>query len=157
MSLSIDGVWKAGVWATTVWANGVWREGAAPTPTPSPTPETASSGGSSLTFEEWLARHPWLRDLEIRPNWYQYPAEKKKVKAKLLAAAREKKKAERRLSFAKGSDDLDRLLALLAEAQKRYDEMLAAYQEGIALWERARAAEEEEEEEFIEFLTEFLS
>lgn len=116
----------------------------------------SSGGGSSLTFDEWLARHPWVRGLEIRPNWYAYPKQKKKVKAQILKAAREKKSVEQKMSFAKSSGDLTRLLATLNVMQERLAALREMYREGMAAYQTDIAREAEEEAEFMELLTEIL-
>jgi hypothetical protein len=111
------------------------------------------SGGTSLTFAEWLARHPWLRDVPIRPNWYQYPADKAKLKREIVKAAKKKKRIERELSFAKSPNELQAKIATFNAVQEKLSTLMEFYRRAM---EAYKAAEEEEESELMDLLTELL-
>ena len=150
MSLSVDGVWKAGVWATTVWQAGVWREGPYVPPTPTPTVSTSTGGGPSdhlkpfRDYREWVALQEFHR-------------EQTKFKKRLAVAVKKKKKAEIKLQFANGQQDLQQWLNALNAAQMDLQALTVAYVEFIQrVRVDAQAKYDEEEREFLELIMEEL-
>ena len=131
--------------------------GAVPPPPPTPTVTSGNVGGTD--WRDWR----WFDGQELRPNWYEYP-EVQKIKKAIVRAAKAKKKVERQLSFAKGQDDLQGLLATLNDLQDRLAALMESYREGLKAWQGAvtrrrvedAQREADEEAEFMEMLGEIL-
>ena len=110
------------------------------TPTPTPTGQGGAGSGADSQVD-WR----WYEGQELRPNWYEYPQEVKRLRAQIARAKKRKKKLERSLSFARGADDLQQRLDAVAKLEERLQRLLA-------LWRVA----EQEADEFMELITEIL-
>lgn len=110
-------------------------------PTPAPSPSTGSGGGS-------VSR--------IFGHYPEFSYDRKELKREIVKVAKKKKRIELRLQFAKGNEDLTRLLKSLNEAQEMLAMLMEKYRELLNRI-RMRAHEEAEEEaEFMEMVTEIL-
>lgn len=110
-----------------------------------PLPET-SGGGPSEPLRDWL----WYEGQELRPNWYQYPAERRKLKRAIAKAVRQKSAEQKKLERPQDVDVpatvqaisalQERLTYLAGVHAKMRADLLAAQQD------------DEEEAELIELL-----
>ncbi len=114
------------------------------TSTEAPPPPPTGQGGAGSGADSQVDWR-WYEGQELRPNWYEYPQEVKRLRAQIARAKKRKKKLERSLSFARGADDLQQRLDAVAKLEERLQRLLA-------LWRVA----EQEADEFMELITEIL-
>ncbi len=112
---------------------------------PSGPEEGGKGGGSKLDYR-------WYDGQELRPNWYIYPEEKRKLKDRIIKVAKQKRKIERDLSFARSPAQLGEMMAALNKLQDLLAQLMALHQETVKRWKTHLAAEAEDEMEFMEML-----
>ena len=100
-----------------------------------PAPSGASQGGG-----RWFGYYPTYE-------------EKSELKAEIKKVVREKKRIENILSVSPNREDLYKLIESLNAAQKRLDALTTEYVYLIESWKTYRRQLDEEEEEFLLFIS----
>lgn len=94
----------------------------------------SGAGGANIPLK-------WYDDQELRPNWYLYPEERKKLKTELKRVVAQKKLYERVLKTP--SANVETAVLRITELQVQLNHLTAVYFQMVSLM-RAKKIEEEE-------------